>query len=617
MDSVSRRLMRMEDPDYRVRRDACEQWGLEKDLPEEAIIALQRALHDHDPRVADAARRALHIHGPVATPSSTPRPPTTSQFKGTPAPARSFHPLPWLLLLAVALGLFLTIQREDMSGPFVISLLILAGILYQVYAWRIHQRWTDALTELAGQTGLELNPGRPAGVFGPGYPSGLTGLYHGRQVSISRVMRNRSGQEAGILAARTRIVVQVKDLGICRLHVTPGNFLARAFHRKAARSGDADFDRRFHFEGSPKGFLQRAMQLMVRYPLLLDRSGGVITSADSSFSSRSWSRPSIHLEASSLERTQFETPGQIYEQVSILNLLCDLAEMAELEAPDRIASGTGAGPDVVVPSRRTVPAGRGFSFGYLVLLGMLPVIAFVLFALFQADPTPTARTTPQVQTTEIAAMRASAVAVFKSTGTAGADMTSTAAALSMGTAMALAPNQLMRDYMATLQPSVQQQHGPYTGELTHDASNSYYEDFRLNMRTKDFIASVTFLNPYAVYEGGWDYGFVFRADHEYRLVLRSYRQWQLVDFLSGTRDKIVASGQVPSLDIGRNGSNRIWLLCRGQKGSLFVNGEFVADFDLSGSKYAGDVAIATGMFHGEEKNGFATGYEDFTVWQLP
>jgi hypothetical protein len=274
---------------------------------------------------------------------------------------------------------------------------------------------------------------------------------------------------------------------------------------------------------------------------------------------------------------------------------------------------------VIVPSPRALRPGRRFSFSYLSLLGILPIIAFVLFALFQADdPGPETRTIPRAQTTEIAAMRASAVAVFKSTGTASANMTGTAAARSMGTAIAFAPNPSMRDYMQTLQPSVKHQYGPYTGELTHNASDRYYEDFRLQTRMKDFIASVTFLNPsYAIYEGNWDYGFIFRADHEYRLVLLSHKRWELQDWLLGKGRHVVASGQVRNLDVSKSGSNRIWFLCQDQRGSLFVNGELVAKFDLSGSKYAGDVAIATGMYVGDEKDGFATGYKDFTVWQLP
>ena len=48
-----------------------------------------------------------------------------------------------------------------------------------------------------------------------------------------------------------------------------------------------------------------------------------------------------------------------------------------------------------------------------------------------------------------------------------------------------------------------------------------------------------------------------------------------------------------------------------------MNGDFVAELDLSARTNGGDVAVATGMHAGREIKGEATRYEGFTVWAIP
>jgi hypothetical protein len=61
MDSILLELIRLHDPDNMVRLEACEQLALERDPPVNAIMALKQASHDPNPRVAEAALRALHL----------------------------------------------------------------------------------------------------------------------------------------------------------------------------------------------------------------------------------------------------------------------------------------------------------------------------------------------------------------------------------------------------------------------------------------------------------------------------------------------------------------------------------------------------------------------------
>jgi hypothetical protein len=137
------------------------------------------------------------------------------------------------------------------------------------------------------------------------------------------------GYEGTIPAVFTRIWLEVKNRGGCQLHVSSKWFLSRIFSSRQVNSGDPDFDLRFSFKGQPAEFLQRAMQLIVHHPILLDRPDEVIMLTDYPLSWVNWSRPSIHLEGGELVCMQSGVPTQVSGQISMLDLLCDLAELAE------------------------------------------------------------------------------------------------------------------------------------------------------------------------------------------------------------------------------------------------------------------------------------------------
>jgi hypothetical protein len=68
-----------------------------------------------------------------------------------------------------------------------------------------------------------------------------------------------------------------------------------------------------------------------------------------------------------------------------------------------------------------------------------------------------------------------------------------------------------------------------------------------------------------------------------------------------------------SFDITTRGNNRLRLVAVGGRGWLFVNGRQAGLLDLGTSGDAGDVVVATGFFAGDELEGAATAFEDFTV----
>jgi hypothetical protein len=79
----------------------------------------------------------------------------------------------------------------------------------------------------------------------------------------------------------------------------------------------------------------------------------------------------------------------------------------------------------------------------------------------------------------------------------------------------------------------------------------------------------------------------------------------------------IHEGQLSIVDVNKNASNKIWLYCYGDKGMLYLNEYFVAELDLSGHMDSGDIKVATGLFEGDEMDGYSTGFKEFTVWEIP
>lgn len=157
-----------------------------------------------------------------------------------------------------------------------------------------------------------------------------------------------------------------------------------------------------------------------------------------------------------------------------------------------------------------------------------------------------------------------------------------------------------------------------SGQLEHEDDGLIkWEELRTN--TRDFIASATFTNPYSANAGDWDYGFGFRdtgGENRYHAVLvHSSSNWE--HFLSeGGNDRGHEASGWAALDTGANGENVLWLLALGGAGLFYVNGVQVAELDLSGHTVSGGIGVATGFYEGNERPGYSTGYDKFSVWAL-
>lgn len=157
--------------------------------------------------------------------------------------------------------------------------------------------------------------------------------------------------------------------------------------------------------------------------------------------------------------------------------------------------------------------------------------------------------------------------------------------------------------------------GPSSGNLVHIIDGFIKSDYA-DLDVRDFLADAVFLNPYAASTGGWDIGFLFREteiNNQFRLTVESDGEWSLTA-QEGDAADVVNSGVVNNLNTGDGAANRLTLLANDEIGYLFINGRYVDALDLSAWNVSGNVGVGTSFYEGNEIDGEATAYEEFTVW---
>lgn len=157
--------------------------------------------------------------------------------------------------------------------------------------------------------------------------------------------------------------------------------------------------------------------------------------------------------------------------------------------------------------------------------------------------------------------------------------------------------------------------GPTSGNLVH-AIDGFIKSEYADLNVRDFVADAVFYNPYDATSGSWDIGFLFREtdiNNQFRLTVESNGDWSLTA-QEGDAADVVNDGVVSNLNTGDEAANRLTLLANGESGYLFVNGNYVADLDLSAWNVSGDVGVGTSFYEGNEIDGEATAYEEFTIW---
>ena len=157
--------------------------------------------------------------------------------------------------------------------------------------------------------------------------------------------------------------------------------------------------------------------------------------------------------------------------------------------------------------------------------------------------------------------------------------------------------------------------GPINGELRHDPSDGLIEVEYADVSIADMMLEATFVNPYSAASNDWDYGFMLRDSVTgpfIQVVVTSDRSWYLAwRETSDADNQRLGGGTLNTFNTGAGDRNHLRIVAIKERGWLFVNGEFVSNLNLSDVTGAGDVAVMTGAFTGNEMEGAVTRFENF------
>lgn len=164
---------------------------------------------------------------------------------------------------------------------------------------------------------------------------------------------------------------------------------------------------------------------------------------------------------------------------------------------------------------------------------------------------------------------------------------------------------------------------PKAGRIVHNPDKTTIKTHHAGVTVKDAIISATFKNPYSAQSAQWDYGVYIRDNWRtgsgtfMYLVVTSEGKW-LLKWRDRARKitQTIQQSTVDNLNTGPGEENTLWVAALGNRGMFFINDKFVSMLDLSAASQAGDVAVITGVFSGNEQIGAATHYREFRVLPL-
>ena len=107
------------------------------------------------------------------------------------------------------------------------------------------------------------------------------------------------------------------------------------------------------------------------------------------------------------------------------------------------------------------------------------------------------------------------------------------------------------------------------------------------------------------------------GSNEEHIVIISNNGYWYHDLREGTADgETVASKYSPHINTSQGSTNHVRVIALEDVGWLFINGNYIAELDLSGGLETGTVILLGSWFRGDQHAGETTGFEGFTVRSL-
>ncbi|MBI5930922.1 MAG: protein kinase [Chloroflexi bacterium] len=160
--------------------------------------------------------------------------------------------------------------------------------------------------------------------------------------------------------------------------------------------------------------------------------------------------------------------------------------------------------------------------------------------------------------------------------------------------------------------------GPESGNFTY-RDDGFIRSTTTTTNTRDFIAEVTFVNPYPTTEATWDAGFLFRqveTNQHLRLTLDSNLDYTLSNWEGDDTVTDIESGKIFGFNLEDGDTNQLMLVVTDGTGLLFINGSLVTTLNISSRLDSGTVSFGTSLVQGNLSDGEIMRYRDFAVWSI-
>ena len=149
------------------------------------------------------------------------------------------------------------------------------------------------------------------------------------------------------------------------------------------------------------------------------------------------------------------------------------------------------------------------------------------------------------------------------------------------------------------------------GAMPHE-DDGFIKTRRVASGIRNFAIFTDFEVPYSVDVGDWDFGFTFRDSGDGNLsyvALTQDGRYAHHLRIDGD-DRNVKNGPAENLRLSAGTVNTVTLIVVEDRGWLFVNSEYISDFDVSGSSPRGELTIATGIYKDSEVPGYSTKFSN-------
>jgi hypothetical protein len=162
------------------------------------------------------------------------------------------------------------------------------------------------------------------------------------------------------------------------------------------------------------------------------------------------------------------------------------------------------------------------------------------------------------------------------------------------------------------------QFGPVDGNLDHNPDSGFIPTYSSGVALRNAVVEATFVPPH--YDTRpWSSGFMLRrpgVNEQHIVVIISTGYWYHYIREGTTASETVSSGYSPHIATSQGKTNHIRVIALEDVGWLFINGNYIAELDLSGGPEAGDVMVIGSWWANHTYAGETTGFSGFTVRSL-